>query len=145
MFGARLLIALAFVLGISLIAVRRIRPPAGQFLFIAWVALLSDPVYVLPMILLAVDSFSDREKDRISTPIVHLLAIAYALTVWIKFTSFVTVGALAATLAAQDLIKRRRSIIPLEIVAAALVFWLLAGQSLLVLPSFLHGALSTAL
>lgn len=145
LFGARLLIALAFVLGISLIAVRRIRPPVGQFLFIAWVALLSDPVYVLPMILLAVESFSDRERDRMFTPILHLLAIACALTMWIKFTSFLTVGALASALAAQDLIKRRRSIIPLEIVAAALAFWLLVGQSLLTLPSFLHGALSTAL
>ena len=84
LFGARLLIALAFVLGISLIAVRRIRPPVGQFLFIAWVALLSDPVYVLPMILLAVESFSDRERDRMFTPILHLLAIACALTMWIK-------------------------------------------------------------
>jgi hypothetical protein len=150
LFGARLLIALAFVLGTSLIAVRLIpagttRSLVGRFLFIAWVALLSDPVYVLPMILLAVESLSAREKDRTVRPIVHLLAIACALTMWIKFTSFVTVGALAATLALQDLIGRRRSIIPLEIPAAAFSFWLLAGQSPFGLPSFLHGALSTAL
>jgi hypothetical protein len=148
--GARLLIALAFVLGTTLIAVRRIRHLAARFLFIAWIALLSDPVYVLPVILLAVASFSDRERDRMVTPVVHLLAIACALTMWIKFTSFVTVGALAAALAAQemikrDVIKRRRPLIPLEILAAALGFWLLAGQSLSGLPSFLHGALSTAL
>jgi hypothetical protein len=145
LFGARLLIALAFVLGTTLIAVQRIRPLVGRFLFIAWIALLSDPVYVLPVILLAVSSFSDRERDRIFTPILHLLAIACALTMWIKFTSFLTVGALAAALAAQDLIKRRRPVIPLEILAAALGFWLLAGQSLFGIPSFLHGALSTAL
>src|ERR1035438_10141086 len=97
------------------------------------------------MILLAVESFSDRERDRMFTPILHLLAIACALTMWIRFTSFLTVGALASTLAAQDLLNRGRSEIPLEIVAAALAFWLLAGQSLLTLPAFLHGALSTAL
>jgi hypothetical protein len=150
LFGARLLIALAFVLGTSLIVVRRIavrttRSLVGRFLFIAWVALLSDPVYVLPMILLAVESFSDRERDRMLTPIAHLLAVACALTMWIKFTSFVTVGALAAALAVQNLMRRRRSVIPLEIFAAALAFWVLAGQSLFGLPSFLHGALSTAL
>src|SRR5580692_4211688 len=38
--GARLLIALAFVLGTTLIAVRRIRPLVARFLFIAWIALL---------------------------------------------------------------------------------------------------------
>ena len=142
---ARLLIALAFVFGASLIAMRGIRRPAVRFLFIVWIALLSDPVYVLPMILLAVESFSDRDKDRIAAITVHLLAIACALTMWIKFTSFVTVGSLAAALATQDLIKRRRPVVPMEILAAALGFWLLAGQSLLGLPSFLHGALSTAL
>jgi hypothetical protein len=145
LFGARLLLALAFVLGTTLIAVRRIRPLVGRFLFIAWIALLSDPVYVLPVILFAVASFSDSEKDRLVKLIVHLLAIACALTMWIKFTSFVTVGALTAALAAQDLMKRRRPIIPLEILAAAFGFWLLAGQSLSGLPAFLHGALSTAL
>jgi hypothetical protein len=143
--GARLLIALAFVLGVSLIATRKIRWPAGRFLFVAWIALLSDPVSVLPLILLAAVLCADREKDRAaSAPIVHILAIACALTMWIKFTSFVIVGALAAALAVQDLMKRRRPLIPAEILAAALAFWLLARQSLLGLPSFLHGALSTA-
>jgi len=142
--GARLLIALAFVLGVSLIACRKIRRPAPQVLFVAWIALLSDPVSVLPAILLAAVLCSERKDDRTFTPILHLLAIACALTMWIKFTSFVAVGALAAALAVQDLIKRRRPIIPAEILAVSLAFWLLAGQSLLGLPSFLRGALSTA-
>jgi hypothetical protein len=143
LFGARLLIALAFAAGTTLIAVRKIGSPAGRFLFIAWIALLSDPVYVLPVLLFAL--VVDRGRDGIIAPVVHLLAIACALTMWIKFTCFVTVGALAAALAAQDLMKRRWPVIPLEVLAAALGFWVIAGQSLLGLPSFLHGALSTAL
>jgi len=145
LFGARLLISLAFVLGTSLIAMRRIRWPLGRFLFVAGVSLLSDPVYVLPMVLFAVESFSEPEKDRMHTPIVHLLAIACALTMWVKFTSFVVVGALAVALFLQNPIQRRRSVIPLEVPAAALAFWLLARQSLFGLPAFLRGALSTAL
>jgi hypothetical protein len=142
--GARLLIALAFVLGVSLIATRKIRRPAGRFLFVVGIALLSDPVSVLPMILLAAVLCADRERDRAASPIIHIMAIACALTMWIKFTSFVIVGALAAALAVQDLMRRRRPVISVEILAAALAFWLLARQSLLGLPSFLHGALSAA-
>ena len=152
--GARLLIALAFVLGASLVATRKIRWPVGRFLFVAWIALLSDPVSVLPMILLAAVLCGERERDRATGPIIHILAVACGLTMWIKFTSFVIVGALAAALALQDLIKpdpilrdqtrRRPFVIPAEILTSALAFWLLAGQSPLGLPSFLHGALSAA-
>jgi hypothetical protein len=146
--GARLLIALAFVLGVSLIARRKIRWPVAQFLFVGWIALLSDPISVLPMILLAVvfsgEQCSDQKRDGASVAIVHILAIACALTMWIKFTGFVTVGALIAALAARDLIKRRRPWIPIEILLASIAFWLLAAQSLAGLPAFLHAAFSAA-
>ncbi len=141
----RLLITIAFVLGTSLIVSRGIRRPVYQFCFLAWVALLSDPIVVLPMVLFAVATLPDREKNRWTAAIIHLLAIACALTVWIKFTGFLIVGALAAALAVQDLMKRRWPALSLEIAAASMAFWLLAGQSLSGLPSFLHGALSTTL
>ncbi len=135
LFGARSLLALACVFGASLVATRGIRPPVGRVLFVAWIALLSDPVSVLPMILLAATLSSDR-RSAATRLIVHLLAVACALTMWIKFTGFVIVGALAAALAVQDFIKRRLPVISFEIIAAAIAFWLLAGQSLLGLPSF---------
>jgi hypothetical protein len=144
LFGARLLIALAFLLGTSLIAARRIRRPGAQFLFLGGIALLSDPVSVLPMVLFAAVVSSHRERDRTVIAIVHLLAVACALTMWIKFTGFVVVGALAAALAALDLVRRRLPLISLEIAAASLTFWLLARQSLAVLPLYLHGAFSMA-
>ena len=142
--AARLLIALAFAGGLSILALRKIRWSAGRFVFVAAVAALSDPIYVLPMVLLATESFPDRHRDRTSSVIVHLLAIACALTMWIKFTSFVTVGTLAGVLAVRDLIARRRPVVAAEIAGAALAFWLLARQSLFNIPAFLHGALSTA-
>jgi len=143
--SAKLLIALAFSCGVALILARTVRRPAMQALLLAWIALLSDPVYVLPMILLGVASHCDLRKSRIENATLHLVAIATALTMWIKFTSFVTVAALAVALAAHDLLRRRRPLIPLEIAAAALAFWLIARQSLLGIPVFLHGALSTAM
>jgi len=143
--GARLLITLAFLLGSSQIAVRRIRQPTGQFLFLAWIVLISDPVAVLPMVLLAAALPSKQGGRTGTTPVVHLLAIACALTMWVKFTGFVTVGALAGALAVQDFIKRRLPLISLEIAAASVAFWLLARQTIFALPSFLRGALSIAL
>ena len=149
LFGGRFLIALAFVLGISLIGIRRIRSPAGQFLFVSSIALLADPVAVLPMVLFAVtlspcSEFGNRDKKPATSAIIHLLAIACALAAWIKFTNFAIVGALGLALAAQDLLKRRLPAISIEIVAFALAFWLLARQSLWALGPFLRGALSTA-
>ena len=149
LFGARLLIAMAFVFGVSLVAGRRIRQPAGRFLFIAWVAILGDPISVLPMLLFAAAVRRDGESEwpgesTVARLTVHLLAVACALTMWIKFTGFVIVAALVPALAVQDFIRRRRPVISVEIAAAALAFWLLARQSLVTLPSYVYGALSMA-
>lgn len=142
--AARLLIAAAFVFGVSVIALRKIRSPIPRALFLAWIMIFADPIYVLPVVLFALASLRPAENDRISRLTIHLLAVACALTMWIKFTSFVAVAALAVVLALQDLFQRRRPLIALEITAAAGAFWCLARQSPLNLPAFLHGALSTA-
>lgn len=142
--AARLLIAAAFVFGVSIIALRKIRSPIPRALFLAWIMIFADPIYVLPAVLFALASFRPAENDRISRLTIHLLAVACALTMWIKFTSFVAVAALAVVLALQDLFQRRRPLIALEITAAAGAFWFVARQSPLNLPAFMHGALSTA-
>jgi hypothetical protein len=136
--AGRLLIAIPFAFGLASVAVRGIRNLAGRLLLVALIALFADPVYVLPVLLLIVSAHVKREW------LVHVLAIACALTVWIKFTCFVTVLALAVALAAKDILKRRFPVVSVEIAACGVAFWLLAGQSIFGLGAFLHGALSTA-
>jgi hypothetical protein len=149
LFGGRFLIALAFVFGTTLVAIRRIRWRPGRFLFVLWIAILGDPVSVLPMILLAAMLSPRKEVGKAQEPtfgpVIHLMVIACALTVWMKVTGLCIVGALALALAVQDLVRRRLPVISMEIVAFALAFWLLARQSLSGLGLFLHGALAGAM
>jgi hypothetical protein len=142
--GARLLMAVAFVFGSSLLAMRHIRRPGMQWIFLAWVMFPGDPLSVTPMVLLAVALPRGTDKEWGTTGVSTLLAVACALTVWGKFTSFVMIGALAAALATYDLVKRRLPLVSLEIVAGAIGFWLLAGQSLSNMPAYVKGALSIA-
>ncbi len=149
--GGRLLIALAFVAGISIIAAR-IRRLALRFVAVFWIALLADLPALLPLLLLLLtlgpeppgDSGSESRLVNIQAAAVHLLAVACGLAMWIKFTSFVITGALIAALAVQELWKHRAPWISLEVVSSSFVFWLLARQSPLDLPDFLRGAFSTA-
>lgn len=147
--GGRLLLALAFVLGTSLLSMRRPGSKPSRFLAAFWIVLLGDPVSVLPMLLLVVTlspdtRFGNRETRWATSPITHLLAAGCALTVWIKFTQFGIVAALALALATQDLLRRRLPVISMEIAAFALGFWLLARQSLSGLGPFLHGGVAIA-
>ena len=137
--GGRLLIAAAFVTSATFLARRGISNTLVRILFVAWVALLGDPVLLLPVLLLAVVLSAKR-----NSPLLHLMAIACGLTMLIKFTGFVSVGALLAAMAFEDLRHRRLPVIPSEILGSALAFWLLAGQSVIGVPAFVHGALSTA-
>jgi len=137
--SGRLLIATAFVLGLSHVAHRHIRQTFRRILFAVAVAMLADPVYVLP-VLLFVMFFSARRNA-----LVHVLAVASALTMWIKFTSFVTVGVLAGIAALDDGRRRRFPLVAAETAAATLALWVAAGQPLSGLVPFLHGALSTSI
>jgi hypothetical protein len=144
LFSGRLLFTLALALGASLIAHRGISRPSRRLVFLSAILFLADPILVLPMILFAITLPSRSEKEEAAHPIIHLVAVASALTMWTKFTGFVVVAALAAVLAVEDLRKRRLPVVSLEILASALAFWLVARQSLYNLPAFLRGAFSIA-
>jgi hypothetical protein len=141
--SARLLIALAFISGIAAIACGQIRWLAGQFILVAGIVWFANPIRVLPVILLTARISRRKDNHRFSL-LIHFLAIGCALTMWVKFTDFLIVGALAATLAAEDVLGRRLPRLSLEIVAVSLVFWMVARQSLGSLGLYLRSAYALA-
>jgi hypothetical protein len=82
---------------------------------------------------------SQRRADRI---LIALLVLACGLAAWVKFTAFLLVLGLVATLLAHDVFRRRPPYAAGGLLLSLITFWLLAGQSMAVLPSYLRGGLS---
>ena len=142
--SGRLLLACALIFGCARIAFDRLTTWRRWGWMLA-IILLANPVLVLPVLLLALCKDRLTSQRRAGRAIVALLVVACGLTAWVKFTALILVLALFATLLAHDLIRQRRPLVAVGLLASMIVFWLLAGQSMATLPSYLHSGLSLSI
>jgi hypothetical protein len=142
--STRLLMAAAVIVGVAFIATRRLPSRIGQWLWMALVLALADPLAIAPMLLFAVVFHSDESEGKTRTISISLLVAACALSVWGKISGVIFAVALFLVLLAYDIRKRRVSVIAASLAMSSIIFWMLAGQSLFVMPAYVKAGLLQA-
>jgi hypothetical protein len=103
----------------------------------------SDIPFLLPVVLwpfLALQAPRPRAE-----PAALALSVVVGAVALVKFTTFMLAAGLACVLAADDLVRRRRlPVVSAMFLTAVLALWLMAGQTLSVLPAWLHTSFETS-